>query len=85
MTALLPKTFAQHRNARAKGRARRAYRSLVKNVKPGEEAVLVLAPAQIFTGTVRYEDTGEPAPHARLTILSAQQKYGGMIDLRPRR
>ena len=57
-----------------------SYRSLVKSVKPGEEAVLVLAPAQIFTGTVRYEDTGQPAPHARLMILSAQKEYGGMLD-----
>ena len=57
-----------------------SYRSLVKSVKPGEEAVLVLALAQVFTGTVRYEDTGEPAPHARLKILAAQQKWGGMLE-----
>ena len=54
------------------------YRSLVKNIKAGEEAVLALAPAQIFEGVVRYEDTGEVAPHARLTIWASQQKFGSM-------
>ena len=54
---------------------------IVKNFKPGEEAVLPLAPAQLFTGTVRYEDTGEPAPHARLTIWASQQKFGSMISV----
>ncbi len=53
------------------------YRSLVRNVKPGEEAVLPLAPAQIFEGVVRLEDTGEPAPHARLTVFSSQQEQIG--------
>ena len=54
---------------------------VVRNLKPGEEAVLPLAPAQFFTGTVYYEDTGEPAPHARLTIWSSQQKFGSMFSL----
>ena len=40
--------------------------------------MLALAPAQIFEGVVRYEDTGEPAPHARLTIWASQQKFGSM-------
>ncbi|HEY3964109.1 MAG TPA: carboxypeptidase regulatory-like domain-containing protein [Planctomycetaceae bacterium] len=58
------------------------YRSLVRNFKPGEEAVLPLAPAQLFEGVVRFEDTGEPAPHARLTIWASQQQFGGsMISL----
>lgn len=58
------------------------YRPLVKNVKPGEEAVLPLAPALIFEGTVRYEDTDKPAPHARLTIWASQQpKFGSMISV----
>ena len=40
------------------------YRSqVVKNLKPQEEAVLPLAPAQMIEGVVRYEDTGEPAPN----------------------
>jgi hypothetical protein len=53
------------------------YRSLVRNVKPGEEAVLPLAPAQIFEGVVRFADTREPAPHARLTVFSSQQENIG--------
>jgi hypothetical protein len=52
--------------------------ALVKNFKPGEEAVLALSPAQIFEGTVRYEDTGQPAPFARLTIWAAQENYTTM-------
>ena len=38
------------------------YRSLVRNFKTGEEAVLPLAPAQIFEGVVRFDDTGAAAP-----------------------
>jgi hypothetical protein len=53
------------------------YRQLVRNVKPGEEAILPLAPAQIFEGVVRFADTGEPAPHARLTIFASQQEVLG--------
>jgi protocatechuate 3,4-dioxygenase beta subunit len=58
------------------------YRSqVVRNLKPGEEPVLALAPAQIFEGVVTYEDTGEPAPHARLTIWASQQKFGSMSSV----
>ncbi len=57
------------------------YRPLVKNVDGGEEAVVALAPAQPFEGTVTYEDTGEPAPHARLTIWASQQKFGSMVSV----
>ena len=57
------------------------YRPLVKNAKPGEEVVLALAPAQVFEGTVRYADTGEPAPHARVSIWASQQELGTMIAL----
>ena len=67
--------------AEQRGERDGTYRPLIKNFKPGEEAVLPLAPAQLFTGTVRYEDTGEPAPHARLTIWSSQQKFGSMFSL----
>ena len=56
----------------------RTYRSLVKNVQPDQEAVLVLSPAQVFKGVVTYADTGEPAPHARLSIWASQQEYGSM-------
>jgi beta-lactamase regulating signal transducer with metallopeptidase domain/protocatechuate 3,4-dioxygenase beta subunit len=55
------------------------YRPLVKNVAPGEEAVLVLSPAQLFEGVIRYEDTGEPAPHARLIMRASQQEQGGSM------
>ena len=55
------------------------YRYLVRNFKPGEEVVLPLAPAQIFDGVVRYADTNEPAPHARLTIWASQQQFGGSM------
>ncbi len=58
------------------------YRALVKNVSLGEELVLPLAPAQLFEGVVTYEDTGEPAPHARLTIWASQQEeHGSMISV----
>ncbi len=39
--------------AEQRGERDGTYRPLVKNFKPGEEAVLPLAPAQLFTGTVR--------------------------------
>lgn len=65
-----------------RGEHDQTYRSQVKNVKPGEEAVLTLAAAQIFEGVVRYEDTGKPAPHARLTVwASQQQEMGSMISV----
>lgn len=57
------------------------YRALVKNVKPEEEALLPLAPAQIFEGTVRFADTGEPAPHARLSVWASQQQFGSMVSV----
>ena len=57
------------------------YRPLVKNTKPGEEAVLALAPAQPFEGVVRYADSGKPAPHARVTIGASQQEFGGSMIL----
>lgn len=58
------------------------YRPLVKNAAPGEEIVLALAPAQVFEGVVTYADTGEPAPHARLTIWASQQSpYGSMVSV----
>jgi hypothetical protein len=53
----------------------------VKNLAPGEEAVLALAPAQIFEGVVSYEDTGQPAAHSRLTIWASQQEFGSMYSV----
>jgi beta-lactamase regulating signal transducer with metallopeptidase domain/protocatechuate 3,4-dioxygenase beta subunit/5-hydroxyisourate hydrolase-like protein (transthyretin family) len=58
------------------------YRSQVVNdVKPGDVRSIPLSPAQPFTGVVRYEDTGEPAPHARLTIWASQQEFGSMMSV----
>jgi hypothetical protein len=56
------------------------YRSIVKNSKPGEEAVIKLSPAKVFEGTVRYADTGEPAPYARLSVWASQQESGGSMS-----
>jgi hypothetical protein len=55
------------------------YRPLVRNFKPDEECVLPLAPAQVFEGVVRYADTNEPAPNARLTIWASQQERSGSM------
>ncbi len=55
------------------------YRPLVENAPPGEEAVLALAPAQWFEGLVRYADSGEPAPHARITLWASQQEFAGSM------
>jgi hypothetical protein len=37
---------------------------------PDKELLISLAPAQIIEGRVMYEDTGKPAPHARLTVYA---------------
>jgi hypothetical protein len=55
------------------------YRSLIKNAAPGEEVVLPLSPAQWFEGQITFADTGQPAPHARLTIWASQQPVGGSM------
>lgn len=58
------------------------YLAIIKNVKGDEEMLLALAPAQVFEGTVTYEDTGEPAPNARLTIWASQQpRSGSMVSV----
>jgi beta-lactamase regulating signal transducer with metallopeptidase domain/protocatechuate 3,4-dioxygenase beta subunit len=58
------------------------YRSLVRNAQPGEEIVVPLPPAQIFEGTVRYEDTKQPAARARLTVWASQQQpVGSMVSV----
>jgi beta-lactamase regulating signal transducer with metallopeptidase domain/protocatechuate 3,4-dioxygenase beta subunit/5-hydroxyisourate hydrolase-like protein (transthyretin family) len=57
------------------------YRPLVRNVEPGEEAVLVLSPAQVFEGSVTFEDTGEPAVNAPVNIWASQQEYGSMTSV----
>ena len=60
--------------AEQRGERDGTYRPLVKNLKPGEEGVLPLAPAQLFTGTVRFEDTGEPAPKSAAHDLGKPAK-----------
>lgn len=58
------------------------YRPLVANNVGSDGATsLPLAPAQIFTGQVTFEDTKEPAPHARITIWASQQEYGSMTSV----
>ena len=64
-----------------RGERDRTYRSLVQNLEPGEEAVLTLPPAQWFEGVVRYEDSGEPAAHARVTIWASQEESSSMISV----
>src|SRR5262249_21269231 len=53
------------------------YHARARKEKPGEEEELPLSRAQIFAGTVRYEDTKQPAAQARLTVWSSQQREGG--------
>ncbi len=48
----------------------------VRNLKPGEDAVIALAPAQFVEGQVRFADTELPVPHTRLTIFASQQQMG---------
>src|SRR5262249_8602384 len=56
------------------------YRPLIRNAKPGEELVVPLSPAQIFEGTIRYEDTGEPVPNTRVSIWASQQANAGSMS-----
>ncbi|TWT35360.1 Regulatory protein BlaR1 [Posidoniimonas corsicana] len=55
------------------------YRAFTRNSQFGEELVLPLSPAQVFVGTITYEDTGEPAPRARVSIWASQQEMGGSM------
>lgn len=57
------------------------YRALVKNIKPGEEAVLALDSAKVFTGTITYEDSGEPVPGAKVSIWASQEEFGSMSSV----
>ena len=57
------------------------YRPLVKNVKPGDQAILTLSPAKIITGTITYEDTGEPVANGDISVWASQQKYGSMTSV----
>lgn len=57
------------------------YRALVKNIKPGEEGIIAIDPAKIFTGTITYEDSGEPVPGAKVSIWASQQEFGSMMSV----
>ena len=58
------------------------YRWLVRNVQPGSEAMIPLAPAQIFTGVVFLGDTDRPAANADISIWSSQQSsFGSMTTV----
>ncbi len=57
------------------------YRPLIKNVDPGEEAVLTLSPAKLITGKVAYEDTNEPVEGAKISIWASQQEMGSMTTV----
>ena len=57
------------------------YRSLVRNGDPGEELVLPLDPAQIFTGKVTCKDSGEPVPNAKVSIWASQEEMGSMVSV----
>ncbi len=62
-----------------RGKNDQSYRCLIKNIKPGETATIVLAPAQFFEGTVLLGDSGQLAANARITMWASQQeKYGSM-------
>jgi RNA polymerase sigma factor (sigma-70 family) len=44
---------------------------------PPKELLASLSPAQLIEGVVTQADTGKPVPHARLTVYSSDQEYGG--------
>ncbi|MFH1300665.1 MAG: M56 family metallopeptidase, partial [Planctomycetota bacterium] len=65
-----------------RGKDDETYRDIVKNVKPGEDTTIVLAPARIFAGTVLLGDSGQPAANTRIKIWASQQeKYGSMVSV----
>lgn len=58
------------------------YRGFVKNIKPGEDTTIVLAPAQIFAGTVLLGDSRKPAANTRIKIWSSEQEpFGSMVSI----
>ncbi len=50
------------------------YRTITRNAKRDEEAVIALAHSKIFEGTIRYSDTKDPIPNAKVSVLSCQDK-----------
>lgn len=57
------------------------YRSLVKNMLPGEMATIPLAPAQVFEGTVLLGKDGPPAANSRIEMWASQQEFGSMLSI----
>ena len=57
------------------------YRPLIRNLSPGEEAILTLSPGKIITGTITYEDTGKPVANGKISVWASQQKYGSMSSV----
>ncbi|QDT88419.1 M56 family metallopeptidase [Gimesia algae] len=58
------------------------YRDIVKNIKPGEELTIVLAPAQWFSGRVLLGDSGKPAANTRIKIWASQEEpFGSMVSV----
>ncbi|APZ95359.1 M56 family metallopeptidase [Fuerstiella marisgermanici] len=55
------------------------YRSLVKNMKPGEVGTLALSPARFFEGTILLGDSGKPAVSTKVSVASSQQTSGGSM------
>lgn len=54
----------------------------VKYIKPGDKATIVLAPAQIFEGTVLLGDSGKPAANTRIKIWASQhEQFGAMHSI----
>ena len=56
------------------------YRSQIKNRDSGEEVVFELVRARFFEGVVRYADTGNPIPHAEVSVWASQQEEGGSMS-----
>jgi|GEM_PF-6903841 len=65
-----------------RGKNDKMYRDLVKNIEPGKDETIVLAPAQIFAGTVLLGDSGKPAANTRIKIWASQQaQFGSMVSI----
>jgi beta-lactamase regulating signal transducer with metallopeptidase domain len=49
----------------------------------GDDSVVPLAPAQTIEGVVRYADTKQPVPHARIAAYASQQPfpYGSFVGI----
>ena len=65
-----------------RGKNDATYRDIIKNIKPGEDPTIVLAPAQVFAGTVLLGDSGQPAANTRIKIWASQQeRFGSMVSV----